>query len=414
MKDVSRFLDKEGRIKAWPAKQADKVLVLEHLSEKFEHGRFYTEKEVNALIDRWHTFGDYFLLRRGMVDLHLLSRERNGSRYWREEKFSNEDMIRIIMDNYEIGSVISIMQMGNGIGSDAFYILSDKGEFIFKDIEHNHMNHPENEDMILNQLRSDGLPVPQICKTTGGGTLVCDNGRQYHMQSYVYGSIFKPNTAPAWLIAESAEMLGRIQNSMSKLPPLPVGLSQNFFSSLSPEQAVINHTDTLKTARDKGDEDIAEAIENKIKLIQKYRDLKFDFSAMTCANTHGDYSINQIICGSHEIHAVIDFTSSCIHPLCWEVLRSYSLADEKCADGTVDPDGLKAYIDHYSKHGSLNAYDIKVMPEFYMYQHLLSDYFCQYYHSRYRNKELLRKSAMFTYQQCKALDAAFDQGLSIV
>lgn len=82
---ITYFLDDEGRIKAWPAKKAKKLAVLIYLSEKFEVGRTYTEKEINEVIEQWHTFGDLFILRRGMIDEKLLSRTPNGASYWREE-----------------------------------------------------------------------------------------------------------------------------------------------------------------------------------------------------------------------------------------------------------------------------------------------------------------------------------------
>lgn len=82
---IKGFLDDQGRIKVWPSKQAKKGLILAYMAQKFELGKNYTEKEVNAMIDHWHTFGDYFLLRRGMVDAKLLGREKDGSIYWRIE-----------------------------------------------------------------------------------------------------------------------------------------------------------------------------------------------------------------------------------------------------------------------------------------------------------------------------------------
>ncbi|WIV12483.1 DUF2087 domain-containing protein [Proteiniborus sp. MB09-C3] len=83
--NILRFLDKEDRIKIWPSKQALKLEVLEYLSGKFECGRSYTEREVNEVINNWHTFNDYFLLRRGLIDAGLLSRTKDGAKYWREE-----------------------------------------------------------------------------------------------------------------------------------------------------------------------------------------------------------------------------------------------------------------------------------------------------------------------------------------
>lgn len=82
---MENFLDGSGRIKQWPAKRERKYEVLSYLAEKFIPGRYYTEKEVNKVIDAWHTFGDRFILRRGMIDLKLLKREPDGARYWRAE-----------------------------------------------------------------------------------------------------------------------------------------------------------------------------------------------------------------------------------------------------------------------------------------------------------------------------------------
>jgi hypothetical protein len=83
-KKISVFLDGEGRVTQLPARQKSKLLVLEYLAEKFAAGKDYTEKEVNAILTDWHTFNDYFLLRRELIDFKFLFRTRDGSRYWKE------------------------------------------------------------------------------------------------------------------------------------------------------------------------------------------------------------------------------------------------------------------------------------------------------------------------------------------
>lgn len=88
-KTLAGFLDADGRVVAYPTKRSKKVLVLQYLADKFEPGVRYTEKEVNALLGCWHTFGDYCLLRRELYDAFLLEREQDGSCYWlpgRKEK----------------------------------------------------------------------------------------------------------------------------------------------------------------------------------------------------------------------------------------------------------------------------------------------------------------------------------------
>ena len=81
--NINRFLDESGRIVQLPQKKTYRVATLSYLAEKFEANHKYTEKEVNSICDEWHTFGDFFILRRELVDLGLLCREPNGSSYWK-------------------------------------------------------------------------------------------------------------------------------------------------------------------------------------------------------------------------------------------------------------------------------------------------------------------------------------------
>lgn len=84
--DIRRFLNEEGKIVQLPGKQRLRRAVMSYLAEKFEHNKDYTEQEVNAVCAQWHTFGDYFMLRRELIDNKLLLREKDGSRYWKPEK----------------------------------------------------------------------------------------------------------------------------------------------------------------------------------------------------------------------------------------------------------------------------------------------------------------------------------------
>lgn len=81
--DITKFLDNSGKITQLSQKKKFRVATLCYLAEKFELNHNYTEKEVNATCDEWHTFGDYFVLRRELIDNGLLCRESNCSRYWK-------------------------------------------------------------------------------------------------------------------------------------------------------------------------------------------------------------------------------------------------------------------------------------------------------------------------------------------
>jgi len=84
--DITRSLDENGRLKQLPAKHAARQDAYAYLAEKFELGKEYSEHDVNAIVSQWHTFGDYFVLRRGLVESGFLGRLPSGSKYWKIER----------------------------------------------------------------------------------------------------------------------------------------------------------------------------------------------------------------------------------------------------------------------------------------------------------------------------------------
>ena len=83
--NIKNFLDGEGRLSQYPAKKKYKIFALFYLASKFEAGRVYGEKEVNELLNEWHTFGDWAMLRRDLYDNFFLNRESDCSSYWMED-----------------------------------------------------------------------------------------------------------------------------------------------------------------------------------------------------------------------------------------------------------------------------------------------------------------------------------------
>ncbi len=80
---LRRFLDRNGKLTTWPpAKQQDKLLILEYLASFFEQGRTYSEKEVNELLLQHSLINDSAALRRAMHEYRFMNRLRDGSQYW--------------------------------------------------------------------------------------------------------------------------------------------------------------------------------------------------------------------------------------------------------------------------------------------------------------------------------------------
>jgi hypothetical protein len=74
------FLLPDGSLKVIPAQRKKLEVILRHIVKDFEPGRRYTEKEVVAILERYHK--DTATLRREMVGYGLIRREHGE--YWIE------------------------------------------------------------------------------------------------------------------------------------------------------------------------------------------------------------------------------------------------------------------------------------------------------------------------------------------
>ena len=73
--------DEFGRMSRWPHKYSVQRLAMWVLWMQFENRRIYTEREVNAVLKAWHTWGDHVTLRRELINDRLLTRKSDGSKY---------------------------------------------------------------------------------------------------------------------------------------------------------------------------------------------------------------------------------------------------------------------------------------------------------------------------------------------
>jgi hypothetical protein len=80
---LAKYFIDEGRyvLKRFPLKQKEKLVVLNRISEFFEGGRTYTEKEVNGILSP--AYDDYATIRRYLIEYGFLVRKPDGSEYRR-------------------------------------------------------------------------------------------------------------------------------------------------------------------------------------------------------------------------------------------------------------------------------------------------------------------------------------------
>ena len=70
------FLDEEGRLRSIPVSHAKRAVVLEYLADHLEAGRTYRERELSAVLRRFHD--DVATLRRELVGAKLVVRTTDG------------------------------------------------------------------------------------------------------------------------------------------------------------------------------------------------------------------------------------------------------------------------------------------------------------------------------------------------
>ncbi len=87
-KILQGYLDENGKFNQMPGKRQKKKVtaMLEYLAEKFVAGKKYSEKEVNEILNRYHSFNDPATLRRLMFGSQLIDRTLDGRAYWLAQK----------------------------------------------------------------------------------------------------------------------------------------------------------------------------------------------------------------------------------------------------------------------------------------------------------------------------------------
>lgn len=80
-KVLKTYLNEDGTIHKLPTNRRKLDVILRYVVEHFEFGKLYTEKEVNQIIGGLNE--DIAGLRRDLITVGYLDRERDGSAYWR-------------------------------------------------------------------------------------------------------------------------------------------------------------------------------------------------------------------------------------------------------------------------------------------------------------------------------------------
>jgi hypothetical protein len=93
---IARHFDAEMRLLRWPAKLSHQTPCLWVLWSQLPPRDSFGEKQISALLDERHLFGDAALLRRELVDGGWLRRNPDGSDYRRIEREPPPEVLALL------------------------------------------------------------------------------------------------------------------------------------------------------------------------------------------------------------------------------------------------------------------------------------------------------------------------------
>jgi len=284
-----------------------------------------------------------------------------------------------------------------GAGSDTYFVTCANGKYVVKYPALSEINHPELEPELCEYLKHHDIPCCRFLRNSTGEFLTSDtDGNFFHVQDYIEGRMYDWHEAPEWLLTQSAQMLGRIHTALKDYQGLPVGIGADFFQYMTPERAIESYENSLAIAKSREDKDIIADLQYRMELMNRFPKYEFDLDKLTCCATHGDFFISQLLCGDGKINAVIDWTTACVHPVIWEITRSYVYAASSCKNGEIDRDGFVRYASEYLKFAALNDTDLSCMVSLFYYQIAVCDYYGQYYASAASNRYIYLRQAIFS------------------
>lgn len=307
------------------------------------------------------------------------------------------DSIRKILNEQYGLKVIEAKKSSVGAGSDTWFVTCEDGKYVVKFPNESNINNPELEPKLCEFLLEQGLPVCQFFKNKQGRYLSCDEeGQAFHVQKFIEGTMYGWHEAPDWLLWESAAMLGKIHTALKEYSGLPTGIGTGFFQFMTPARALESYRQSLEIAKQENDLEAVADLQYRTELVQRFPKYTFDLERLTCQSTHGDYFISQLLCGENKINAVIDWTTACVHPVVWEIVRSFVYAAPSCRDGQIDMDEFVHYVKKYCKFAILTEYDLLNMVPLFYYQIAVCDYYGQYYESDAANRHIYMQQAKFS------------------
>ena len=259
-----------------------------------------------------------------------------------------------------------------------FIIESESDKYFFK-VYQNKFDYKtlSNETTVCDFLTKKGFCVSSFLLSKKRRYIEEYKGKFCTLQYFIDGITYPKFEVPQGLLYDSARVLANINIALEELPiQLPLGFDHKWFLEWSVDREIEKYNQLLArlNCEDEYYDRMAKGFETKCKLLSSFNANGFPFASLTPENSHGDYNVLQLIFSGDRVKAVVDFSSCSRIPICWEIIRSYSLSSMECKYGIIDTNSFMGYINEYQKIKALNKTDLELMPYFYLFTLLRSSF----------------------------------------
>jgi Ser/Thr protein kinase RdoA (MazF antagonist) len=231
------------------------------------------------------------------------------------------DDIKNICDQYNLGMVISIDAVTEGVLNDNYIITTDVGKYFIKSVREKARNKLAEICDVENFMKSHGIPAITMLKTKSGE--ICITGKSELFTLYDYVESDRSHIYSIEDYRNMGVMLARIHQVGGQ--QIPGSLKIKDFTRPSPETITSRLVDYRKVILEKTDADETDS------LMLKYIDFKIaampQIGAVGLPNdtlTHGDYQTGNILIDptSRKIIGICDWEKAEFAPRAYEIARS--------------------------------------------------------------------------------------------
>lgn len=316
------------------------------------------------------------------------------------------ELLKILNNKYLLKPV-EVDEINRGT-AEIYKVTTETDEYILKIFSQGRTKESIIKEVnIIEFLEQRQIKVPRYEKTKNGKYYFEYNNQYAIMQNFIQGYTMENNTCEYDKIIESATILGKLIFALKDYKGLhDDGIIEKWFSRESIETGLKKIKELNKNLKDDNEykNKIRQDLIFKEKISEEIlQNFNFDIlNKVTIENSHGDYSVQQLIYNDNEETTVIDFETAKRLPIVWEVIRSYSYIDKEAKNGEFNINILIDYFNEFSKYVELNKYDLMYAVDIYLIQLISSVFGYKQYNDNKEKKELL-EFAFFRTKLCRYL-----------